>query len=135
MKTKKHLTPLRAIRQMCLRCSGSITEVRRCQIDDCPGFGYRFGKNPYRKGVGPRLARGATGRFLLKQPNTLHDFHTDSVREGLATLNPKSFGLGGPGATGTSPGGNKEIAIERTGKVRIQQGNNAIVITLTQGQT
>ena len=137
MKTRKHLTPLKAIRQLCLRCcSGSAAEVRRCQIGDCPGHLFRLGKNPYRKGVGPRLTRGATGRFLVKQPNTLHDFHTNSVREGLDTPKTKTLSFGGSGEAGARSEETGEIAIERDGKIKIQKaGNGGLVITLTQGQT
>ena len=51
MKNQK--TPLLAIRQHCLECSGGIPkEVRYCHITDCPLYEYRFGKNPNRKGIG-----------------------------------------------------------------------------------
>lgn len=47
------LTPIKAIRRWCLKCSGfQPSEVRRCEISDCPLFFYRFGKNPNRKGIG-----------------------------------------------------------------------------------
>ena len=49
----KKLTPLGAIRQNCLDCSGgSATEVKSCTRSDCPLYTFRFGKNPQRKGVG-----------------------------------------------------------------------------------
>lgn len=49
----KRLTPIKAIRAKCLDCSGfQPSEVRRCEIEDCPLFPYRFGKNPNRKGIG-----------------------------------------------------------------------------------
>jgi hypothetical protein len=50
---KKKLTPLRAIRAKCLDCSaGSPGEVRKCHIEDCPLFPFRFGHNPRRSGIG-----------------------------------------------------------------------------------
>jgi hypothetical protein len=48
-------TPLRAIRQKCLDCSGGQrSEVKNCMLSDCPLFLYRFGKNPKRSGIGPK---------------------------------------------------------------------------------
>lgn len=45
MKIK--LTPVKAIRQHCLECSGgSPSEVRNCVILDCPLYAFRLGKNP-----------------------------------------------------------------------------------------
>ncbi|MFC2119811.1 hypothetical protein ACFLQ4_01940 [Bacteroidota bacterium] len=47
------MRPLKAIRQYCLDCSnGSPKEVKLCQIEDCPLYKFRFGKNPNRKGIG-----------------------------------------------------------------------------------
>lgn len=41
------LTPMRAIRQKCLDCcAGQVAEVRRCTVENCPLFPYRFGKRP-----------------------------------------------------------------------------------------
>ena len=52
MKTKT-IPPLKAIRLKCLDCSANQpSEVRRCALEDCPLFSYRFGKNPHRKGIG-----------------------------------------------------------------------------------
>jgi hypothetical protein len=43
----KHLTPMKAIRAKCLDCSGgSSSEVRLCEIEDCPLYPWRFGKRP-----------------------------------------------------------------------------------------
>jgi len=50
---KGMLTPIKAIRANCLRCSvNQPSEVKKCVIPDCPLFPYRFGKNPNRKGIG-----------------------------------------------------------------------------------
>lgn len=47
------LTPLRAIRALCLDCSGgSAREVRLCVIPHCPLYPFRMGKNPNRSGLG-----------------------------------------------------------------------------------
>ncbi len=49
------LTPLKAIRQKCLECSGWVApEVRRCEITNCALYPYRMGSNPERKGIGGR---------------------------------------------------------------------------------
>ncbi len=40
-------TPLKAIRENCLDCSGgSYHEVRICVIHNCPLYPYRLGKRP-----------------------------------------------------------------------------------------
>ena len=44
----KHLTPIEAIRAKCLDCMvGSVIEVRRCAMKDCPNWSYRLGTNPW----------------------------------------------------------------------------------------
>jgi hypothetical protein len=70
----KNITPLRAIRQKCLDCSGgSWSEVKNCQIIKCPLFTLRFGKNPKRSsmGVAKNLTtwrnRVLSGRVLAKK--------------------------------------------------------------------
>lgn len=41
--------PVRAIRRKCLDCCmNQVEEVKRCPIEDCPLFPFRFGKNPFR---------------------------------------------------------------------------------------
>lgn len=53
----QHLTPLKAIRKKCLDCSaGQPSEVRNCEIVDCPLFIYRMGKNPKRAGIGRKIS-------------------------------------------------------------------------------
>lgn len=43
----KKLTPVKAIRQKCLECSSfQPSEVRKCDILDCPLYPYRLGKRP-----------------------------------------------------------------------------------------
>ena len=48
-KTGK-LTPMKAIRQKCLDCSGwSVKEVAECPVKLCPLWPFRFGKKPESK--------------------------------------------------------------------------------------
>jgi predicted NAD/FAD-binding protein len=43
----KRLTPIKAIRQYCIACSGgSRAEVANCEIDDCTLYPYRMGHRP-----------------------------------------------------------------------------------------
>lgn len=50
---KNSLTPLKAIREKCLDCSGwKPKDVRYCWAKDCSLYPYRFGSNPKRKGIG-----------------------------------------------------------------------------------
>jgi len=49
----KKVRLLDAVRRYCLECSGgSRREVAECAIPDCELYPFRYGKNPYRKGVG-----------------------------------------------------------------------------------
>jgi hypothetical protein len=44
-------TPLKAIREKCMDCSGgAFKEVRLCTIPRCPLFPYRMGKRPTYEG-------------------------------------------------------------------------------------
>jgi len=46
----KKISPLKAIRLQCLKCSnGNIYEIRHCPITDCALYVFRFGRNPNRK--------------------------------------------------------------------------------------
>ena len=46
----KALTPIKAIRQNCIACSGgSKKEVKLCVIPECPLYPYRLGTNTNRK--------------------------------------------------------------------------------------
>ena len=43
----KNTTPVRAIRQKCLDCSGGKTsEIKECGITECPLHAFRMGTNP-----------------------------------------------------------------------------------------
>jgi hypothetical protein len=60
-------TPLKAIRRKCLDCCyGSPQEVKLCEAHFCSLHPYRFGKNPKRKGIGGRLAKGEIPPGLQK---------------------------------------------------------------------
>jgi hypothetical protein len=53
----KYLGPVKSIRRYCLECSaGSAREVKLCEVENCPLFIYRFGKNPNRRGIGGQKA-------------------------------------------------------------------------------
>lgn len=44
---EKTLTPMRAMRAKCMECSNfKWSEVRDCEMKDCPLWVYRLGKNP-----------------------------------------------------------------------------------------
>jgi hypothetical protein len=52
-KPRKHKSPVKAIREMCIECMGSresegyAMRIAECVSLDCPLFEYRFSKNPY----------------------------------------------------------------------------------------
>lgn len=47
---EKKISPIKAIRLKCLDCSnGSANEVKLCNIERCPLYQFRFGKNPNRQ--------------------------------------------------------------------------------------
>ncbi len=49
MKTKKTLSPLKAIRAKCLDCCcDQSKEVQLCPCDDCPLYPFRSGRDPAR---------------------------------------------------------------------------------------
>ena len=51
-------TPVRAIRWKCLDCQGGRpSQVRLCEMAECPLFAYRMGKNPRRAGIGGKKGR------------------------------------------------------------------------------
>lgn len=46
----KKVSSLKAIREYCLDCSSSSHIVKTCNINDCPLYEFRLGKNPnYKK--------------------------------------------------------------------------------------
>ena len=54
-KPKKVKSPAKAIREMCIECMGSresegySKRISECALTNCPGFSFRFGKNPYHR--------------------------------------------------------------------------------------
>ena len=67
----RHITPLKAIRQKCLDCSGGRSNVRNCAAIDCPLYQFRMGKNPNRAGIGAGIEcntkkHGSTSDFNSK---------------------------------------------------------------------
>lgn len=42
-------SPLAAIREHCIYCSGSVYEVAKCRVTKCPLYEWRAGTNPYRE--------------------------------------------------------------------------------------
>jgi hypothetical protein len=70
IKLPLKLTPLKSIRAKCLDCSaGQPKEVKLCPHTDCALYIYRFGKNPNRKGRGPKI-----GHFCEKTATQLKIF-------------------------------------------------------------
>lgn len=45
---KQITSPIKAIREKCLECSGSRNEVKECNVPGCALYAFRLGKNPYR---------------------------------------------------------------------------------------
>ena len=44
------MNPLKVIREKCLECScGNAAEVKKCPVEKCPLWRFRFGTNPDRK--------------------------------------------------------------------------------------
>jgi hypothetical protein len=74
--SQKRLTPIKAIRAKCLDCSNYLpSEVRECQITDCPLWEYRMGTNPARKGKGGDIRQNIAN--LPKTPVSTTDFGTN----------------------------------------------------------
>ncbi len=122
------LTPIKAIRKYCKTvCAGSSKETFLCTVLACPLYGFRQGKHSARAGkwVGPRSRKG---RFLPKSDR--------AAGKNLIKCLKESYATGAVVLDDSIPSGtevNEEgIAIERAGKVRIQQRGNNLLITLIQ---
>ena len=82
------LTPIRSIREACLRCAGgSRKKIRECgrgpeSSEPCPLFPYRQGKNPARAGIGPRLT-SESARSLQKRTSQLVTSERKKTSEGV----------------------------------------------------
>ena len=49
MSEDKKISPLKAIREKCIDCSGgSMSEATNCEVEQCPLHPFRKGKNPFR---------------------------------------------------------------------------------------
>lgn len=81
MDNIKAKSPMRAIREKCLDCSGgSSNEVKTCEVRDCPLWKFRSGRNPnrtprvmteeQRQAAAERLARA---RERQQSPETYDD--------------------------------------------------------------
>lgn len=47
---KENTSPLRAVRLKCIDCSSyQFSEVKECNITNCPLHPFRLGKNPFRR--------------------------------------------------------------------------------------
>lgn len=49
MERQEITSPIKAIRAKCLDCASTSNEVRLCEIQGCPLYAFRFGKNPFRQ--------------------------------------------------------------------------------------
>lgn len=59
------------IRRRCLDCGeGTAFDVKNCEINDCPLFVYRFGKNPNLKGKRGKGNPDALRNYRLIQGNS-----------------------------------------------------------------
>ena len=76
--------PLKAIRKKCLDCCvGQVDEVKKCPIEDCELWHFRFGKNPYRtkkqlteeqrQALVERLKKGKENVSRQSEPKGLED--------------------------------------------------------------
>ena len=53
MNEKNLMSPVKAIKNHCLDCSGGTpSEVRKCSNTECTLYPFRQGSNPSRKGIG-----------------------------------------------------------------------------------
>ena len=71
---KQITSPIKAIREKCLECSGSRNEVKECTVTGCALYAFRLGKNPYRtkRALSEEQRQAARERFAAyrnKQSN------------------------------------------------------------------
>ena len=75
------MTPLKAVRKKCLWCCcNQPKEVKLCQIEDCPLFQFRLGKNPNRSGIG---GKGFSREFVQKSLAESSDLANKTKVEGV----------------------------------------------------
>lgn len=85
--TGKKRSPLKAIRQKCLDCSGgSWHEVSLCWAETCPLYPFRFGKNPFRvkRVLTEEQKEAARERFRLAREKKKQQEDTDGERKDAA---------------------------------------------------
>ncbi|MBT3923877.1 MAG: hypothetical protein HOF21_15015 [Nitrospina sp.] len=82
-KSKKHKSPVKAIREKCIECMGGRGNkgyaklVADCVSPDCDLFEYRFGKNPYHtQNLTDEQRKERGDRIKLARS---HDKHTEKV--------------------------------------------------------
>lgn len=78
--------PVKVIREWCIRCASSKKAVRNCSkgpesCDPCPLWVYRQGRDPARRGVGPRLSSEGA-RSLRKSTTQVVRFEGNKSRSG-----------------------------------------------------
>jgi hypothetical protein len=118
------LTPIKAIRKKCLDCAGRKPSiVRYCDSADCALHFFRFGKNPRRKGIGPRIPIKSYG-LLDQNPNTTQDFEADLCRLKKSTdmIDSTDFSPAFEEMTA------RPVKIESQGKIEICKAGKEITI-------
>ena len=84
----KVVTPLKVIRLKCLECSdGQPTEVRLCQVTNCPIWSWRFGKRP--QTVAARRPDLLDPAFILEKGRVRRDSDTGPETDHEAGLSPR----------------------------------------------
>ncbi len=74
------MTPVKAIRQHCIDCSGeSRAEVRNCAVTDCPLYPFRMGRNPNCR---PRMGKTTSPPCLIDKQGASSGF---SVQNRVST--------------------------------------------------
>jgi len=74
----KFHSPVKSIRLKCLECTDHHPkEIRNCTITDCALYPYRLGRNPNRKGIGPKKGpifkkRQVESAIITKKKGSAH---------------------------------------------------------------
>jgi hypothetical protein len=89
---EKHLTPLKAIREKCIECAGSIKEVKLCQDVNCALFPYRLGRNPARKGIGGRRSPIFPLKLKLEYGKSLPEQEIGSTLSQTIQIQERAYG-------------------------------------------
>lgn len=73
------ISPLRAIREKCLDCSGgSRQELSQCPVKGCPLHPFRFGRNPFiTRMMTPEQKAAAAARLSARRNRRAQDERTD----------------------------------------------------------